>query len=80
MQKQCIFEKVTLILVIIGALNWGLVGAFHFNLVTTIFGCNSATPCMLSRIVFILVGLSGLLLAVKKLKGSSEKGCCQQDQ
>jgi hypothetical protein len=47
-----------LALVIIGGLNWGLVGAFDFNLVDTIFGEKSA----LSRIIYILVGLSALYL------------------
>ena len=46
---------ITKILVIVGALNWGLVGAFDFNLVSTIFG--EATFAM---IIYILVGLSGL--------------------
>ena len=53
---------VALILVIIGALNWGLVGIFDgFNLVSTIFGQMSA----LSRIVYILVGISALYLLVE---------------
>ena len=42
------------ILVIVGALNWGLVGAANFNLVTAIFG-----QTILASIVFILVGLAG---------------------
>jgi uncharacterized membrane protein YuzA (DUF378 family) len=46
----------TLILVIVGGLNWGLVGAFDFDLVATLFGEGSA----LSRIVYVLVGLSAL--------------------
>jgi uncharacterized protein len=46
----------TLVLVIIGGLNWGLVGAFDFNLVTAIFGDGSA----LARIVYVLVGLSAI--------------------
>lgn len=41
---------------IIGALNWGLIGAFNFNLVDTIFGDMS----LLSRIIYILVGVAGL--------------------
>lgn len=45
---------VTLILVIVGGLNWGLVGLFGFDLVAAIFGAGS----ILSRIVYILVGLS----------------------
>lgn len=49
----------TLVLVIVGGLNWGLVGLFRFNLVTTLFGEAS----MLSSIVFILVGLSAVYVA-----------------
>jgi uncharacterized membrane protein YuzA (DUF378 family) len=45
---------VTLLLVIVGGLNWGLVGLFSFDLVAAIFGTGS----LLSRIVYILVGLS----------------------
>ncbi|WP_018236843.1 DUF378 domain-containing protein [Ensifer sp. BR816] len=44
----------TLILVIVGGLNWGLVGLFSFDLVADIFGAGSG----LSRIVYILVGVS----------------------
>lgn len=47
---------VTLLLVIVGGLNWGLVGLFNFDLVAAILGAGS----MLSRIVYILVGLSAL--------------------
>ena len=49
-----------LTLVIVGALNWLLVGAFAFNLVDSIFGVGS----VLSRIVYILVGIAGLLSIV----------------
>ena len=48
---------IALTLVIIGALNWLLVGLFDFNLVSTIFGSMS----LLSRIIYILVGVSGLI-------------------
>lgn len=51
-----IIDKIALVLVIIGAINWGLVGIFNFNLVDTIFGMMS----ILSRIIYILVGISGL--------------------
>ena len=47
---------ITLILVIIGALNWGLVGFFNFNLVSAIFGDKSA----ISKVVYALVGIAGL--------------------
>lgn len=46
----------TLLLVIIGGVNWGLVGAFEFDLVAAIFGRGSS----LSRLVYILVGISAL--------------------
>ena len=50
-------DIITLILVIIGAINWGLVGLFNgFNLVEAIFG---GVP-VLVKIIYILVGLSGL--------------------
>ena len=49
-----------LILVIVGALNWGLVGLFQFDLVAALFGGQSSP---LSRIVYILVGLSGVIVA-----------------
>lgn len=49
-----------LVLVIIGAINWGLVGLFQFDLVAALFG-GQAAP--LSRIVYSLVGLAGLIVA-----------------
>jgi uncharacterized membrane protein YuzA (DUF378 family) len=49
-------DWIALILVIVGGLNWGLVGLLDFNLVTAIFGEGSA----LSRIIYILVGLAAL--------------------
>lgn len=51
-----IIDKIALALVIIGAVNWGLIGLFNFNLVDTLFGAMS----IISRIVYILVGVSGL--------------------
>lgn len=54
-------DAVALTLLIVGGLNWGLVGAFQFDLVATLFGDMSA----LSRIVYVLVGLSALYLATR---------------
>ena len=51
-----VIDTIALILVIIGAINWGLIGIFNFNLVDTIFGTMSA----ISRIIYTLVGISGL--------------------
>lgn len=50
-------DNISLILVIIGALNWGAIGLFGFDLVGAIFGGQSA---LISRIIFTLVGLAGL--------------------
>lgn len=52
-----ILKIITFILVIIGALNWGLIGAFNLNLVTLIFGDET----LLTRIVYIIVGLSAII-------------------
>lgn len=49
--------KTTLVLCIIGGINWGLVGIFDFNLVEYLFGAGSA----LTRIVYILVSISALV-------------------
>ena len=51
-----IIDKIALALIVIGALNWGLIGLFSFDLVATLFGDMS----ILSRIVYSLVGISGL--------------------
>ena len=61
--------SIALVLVIVGALNWGLVGAANFDLVATIFGAGS----VLAKIVYVLVGVAGVALAVmapKLLKGA----------
>ena len=52
------FDNIRLTLVIIGALNWLLIGVFRFDLVAFLFG----NMTLLSRIVYILVGLCGLYL------------------
>jgi hypothetical protein len=49
---------IALTIAIIGALNWGLIGIFDFNLVSFLFG----SMTWLSRVVYTLVGISGLYL------------------
>ncbi len=51
-----VIDKIALVLIIIGAINWGLVGIFNFNLVDSIFGAMS----VVSRVIYALVGISGL--------------------
>lgn len=61
-----VLDWIAYILVVVGGLNWGLVGIFKFDLVAAIFGEMSA----LARIIYILVGLAAiyLLVIVKKLR------------
>ena len=49
-------QKLSLVFTVIGAINWGLIGAFNFNLVTTLFG-----ETMLSNLIYIIVGICGLI-------------------
>jgi uncharacterized protein len=63
-----ILGMASLALLIVGGLNWGLVGLFGFDLVAAIFGAGS----LLSRIVYVAVGLSALWQAV--LLVSAAKG------
>ena len=51
------FKSLSYALIIIGAINWGLIGFFNFNLVSSLFGEMS----IISRIVYILVGLSAFV-------------------
>lgn len=60
MNKLSVLDWLALVLVIVGGLNWGLVGAMDFDLVATIFGDMSG----LARVVYVLVGLSAVYLAV----------------
>jgi uncharacterized protein len=53
-------DVVCAVLVIVGALNWGLVGAFDFNLVAALFGTS-----VIASLVYIAVGVAGIVLAVR---------------
>ncbi len=64
-----ILKVITFILVIIGALNWGLVGAFNLDLVALIFG----EMTVLARIVYILVGVSAIIYAISAYKDVFER-------
>ncbi|NEU30045.1 DUF378 domain-containing protein [bacterium LRH843] len=50
-------QRTALFLTIIGAINWGLIGFFRFDLIATIFGGQAAS---ISRIIYAIVGLAGL--------------------
>jgi uncharacterized membrane protein YuzA (DUF378 family) len=63
-------DLITGVLVIVGALNWGLVGLAQFDLVATLFGLQFGETSALTRVVYTLVGVSGLyqLVTLRALK------------
>ncbi len=52
-----ILQKIALVFTLIGAINWGLVGLFNFNLVTAIFGTDS----VMTRIVYVIVAICAII-------------------
>lgn len=66
-KKMCVLDWVATILVVIGGINWGLVGLFNFNLVSALFGFN-----IIARIIYILVGLSAVYVLVCAVR------CCKK--
>ncbi|HEU0310073.1 MAG TPA: DUF378 domain-containing protein [Sphingomicrobium sp.] len=64
-----VLNKLTLLLLIVGGLNWGMVGLLQFDLVGALFGEMS----MLSRLVYSLVGLSALWQLVPLFGSDSRK-------
>lgn len=72
---------IAMLLIVIGALNWGLVGFFQYNLIADIFGGEDATG---ARVVFALVGLAGLLgitmLCCRSCRCNSSCSCCKKKE
>jgi len=64
MKNLSALDWVALILVLIGGLNWGLVGLFQFNLVAAILGDMS----LLSRVIYAVVGISTVYVAAIAMK------------
>ena len=56
-------EPVWLALVVVGALNWGMVGLFEFNLVEEIFGAGTVAD-----VIYVIVGIAGLMMVPKLLE------------
>ncbi|PRR83096.1 DUF378 domain-containing protein [Clostridium luticellarii] len=69
MYKFSIIDKTSLILIIIGAINWGLIGLFNFNMVEIIFG---EPANLVGRIIYILIGVAGIdmIMLLFKTKNS----------
>ena len=80
MKNECMGHKVAYILVIVGALNWGLIGFFQFNLVNKLF--NSVS--WLERLVYVLVGVAAVMMLFKCKCCGGEKCCgegkCSHDE
>ena len=55
-EKMKVIDKIALVLIIIGAINWGLIGFFNFNLVAVRVG----EMTWISRVIYALVGISGV--------------------
>ena len=72
MGKQ--LDVVALLLVIVGAVNWGLVGLFEFDLVAELVGESFGTVNAVSRIVYIVVALAGLYLAANLARVAHPSG------
>ncbi len=64
-----VWDRIALILVIIGAINWGLIGLFQYDLVAAIFGGPAG---LLSRIVYTLVGIFGIWTITLLFKNRQE--------
>jgi uncharacterized membrane protein YuzA (DUF378 family) len=71
MQPFSTLERIALALVIIGAVNWGLVGFFQFDLVAALFGGQSST---LARVVYAVVGLAGLYCLMLLFRPAGTRG------
>lgn len=66
MYKFSLLDKVSFILVIISAVDWGLVGLFNFDIISALFG----SAMIIARIIYILVGVAGIdmFLLIIRLK------------
>ena len=64
MAEKSVIDWIAAILVVIGALNWGLVGLFELNIVESIFG----SIAWLATVVYVLVALAGIWVLIKLFK------------
>jgi hypothetical protein len=60
--KKGIISLIAFVLLVIGGINWGLVGLFNYDLVASLFGAGS----VVANVIYVLVGLSALWLIVMK--------------
>lgn len=69
MYKLSIIDKASFILVIIGSLNWGLVGLFNLDLAEALFGGKLQ---FITRIVYIIIGVAGINMLILLLKTKNQ--------
>lgn len=69
MYKFSIIDKISLIFIIIGAINWGLVGLFNFDVVAFLF----ANAAIIGRIIYILIGVAGIDMLLLVFKAKQQK-------
>lgn len=72
-----IIQRIALALAIIGAINWGLIGFFRFDLVASIFGGQDAG---VSRLIYALVGISGLISISLYVNGVAEDDAAEPNK
>lgn len=79
---MCIINLIALILILVGAINWGFVGFFNYNFVNALFGGMVAGEySTIERIVYAIVGLAGiwglsfLIKCCKKCCGKCDSSC-----
>jgi uncharacterized membrane protein YuzA (DUF378 family) len=73
--KRCVICKLAALLGGLGALNWGLVALFNFNLVDTVLGQGTTV----SKVVYVVVGVAGLLVLLSLLNlcpCTKDASCC----
>ncbi|GAA5417744.1 hypothetical protein Pryu01_02819 [Paraliobacillus ryukyuensis] len=72
-------QRITLALIIIGAINWGLIGLFQFDLVAAVFGGGEQSGAF-ARVIYTLVGISGLVCLSLLFKPSEEMATSKSPQ
>lgn len=72
-----IFDKICLVLSIIGCLNWGLVGLFKFDLVAWAFG---GSDVLISRIIYVVIALAGIWCISLLFRDTNDHRICDTDR
>lgn len=68
MRQMSTIDWIAVVLVVVGALNWGLVGLFGYDLVANLFGGSDGT---IARVIYVLVGLAGVWMIFAASKNSN---------